>query len=389
MNPYILKRLWRRPWLSLCSLVLTAVLCGLLCYMTGYLQRQEEELIHTKESFQIHCVVTNRRGTEATGLRMAPYLIGAVRDPESELYDHITDLRITKEFLASSALLGLNQETIYGVSGANCRDDLNPAMGGNVVYAGAEFYGREDYVCLVSKECYDFIPIGEDGKRLLNLSLTDPYVNQEYRPGEGMGTATFTVAGYYEGKGKTVYLPFPAALNLASELSGGISCDSISFIAKDNQGLDALGEAASQYFGTVDPSAGENSTPKYALTIHDEQYRATVATLEQNIRRTKILLPLLLAMALGMGFLVSFLGTRGESLAYALMRTVGLTRGRLFLSVLWEQTILPLLAALAVGVYMGQWLPTIIYIACNTVGCCAAVIPAVRVAPTAILREQE
>ena len=30
MDPYLFKRLWRRPWLSLCGLVLSLTLCILL-----------------------------------------------------------------------------------------------------------------------------------------------------------------------------------------------------------------------------------------------------------------------------------------------------------------------------------------------------------------------
>lgn len=101
------------------------------------------------------------------------------------------------------------------------------------------------------------------------------------------------------------------------------------------------------------------------------------------------MLPVILLLSLGVGFLVSFLATRGERRTYALMRTLGMTRGKLFASILREQILLTLLAAAAAAGITGRFRPAIWYLVCHSVGCCIAVIRSVRVAPTAILREQE
>ena len=126
-----------------------------------------------------------------------------------------------------------------------------------------------------------------------------------------------------------------------------------------------------------------------ALKIYDEQYRATVAALEQNIQRTALLVPLILLVSLGVGFLVSVLATRSERRTYALMRTLGMTRGRLFGSILREQLLLPAIAAVLCAVAAGKPLSALSYLISHTIGCCIAVIRSVRVPPTAILREQE
>ena len=398
MNPYLLKRLQRRPWLSLCSLVLTGAMCFLLCFMTGYLERQERELEQTKISFDILCVVTSRDGTSSTSLRMPSMNIGTVRE-DSGLYPHIRDLRITKELTYSSTDIYKTDKSeprsapMLGISSERCADALDPAVGGDVVYLTEDFYEQEDRVCLVSEEHYRSLkklqPDVEDGIYTISCLIEDPYINREVTPEWGQGRAELTVVGYYKGKGETIYLPFEACCALVGEISGRISCDSIAFLAADNLHLEELADAASDYYGEVVPGLSENAHPAYALTIHDEQYRATLATLEQNIRRTQILLPLLLLLGFGMGFLISFLATRGEKRSYALMRTMGLTRGKLFFSILLEQTLLPLLAAAAIAAAMANILPCVLYLCCHCVGCAAVAIRAVRVPPTAILREQE
>ena len=186
-----------------------------------------------------------------------------------------------------------------------------------------------------------------------------------------------------------LFMPFAASQRLCMELSNRLSSDSISFYARDNLHLEKISDGASEMFGPVDPMASDVSVPRLALTIHDEQYRATVAALEQNIARTQFLLPLIAALGLGVGFLISFLATRGEQRTYALMRTLGMTRVKLFLSVLREQMILVALSVVLVALLTKNYIPGISYFVCHAVGCCCAVVKSVHVPPTAILREQE
>lgn len=390
MDPYVFKRLWRRPWLSLCSLILSLVLCFLVGYLSGYRQEQQEKLAETKDSFAILCVVSNRHGTQSRSLRMGAMAYTFVTDPEMGFSQHVRELRVTKEFYFSCPALGImappgQEPIITGVSNAHCADELDPALGAEVFCQVEDFYTREDNICLVSQEVWNRI----EGEYTVTLNLTDPMVNQEYNPGSGKGSLEFQVVGYYPGSGDDMFMPFPTSQKLGVEVSGWPSTDSISFLAADNQNLEAISRDAAGMFGAVDPMASEFADPKLALTIHDQQYRATVAALEQNIDRTNYLLPLVLILGLGVGFLISLLATRNETRTYALMRTMGMTQGRLFFSILREQMVLTVLAALLALAMTLQVGSTLVYIGFNTVGCIVSVIRAVRTPPTAILRDQE
>ena len=48
MDPYLFKRLWRRPWLSLCSLILSLTLCILVGYLSGHQQQLRLQLERDK-----------------------------------------------------------------------------------------------------------------------------------------------------------------------------------------------------------------------------------------------------------------------------------------------------------------------------------------------------
>lgn len=388
MDPYLFKRLWRRPWLSLCSLVLSAVLCILMGILSGYRQNQEQQLEHTRAEYDILCVVTNRRGTHSTSLHMRQEVLDFILGKTEEHFDsHIRDLRITKEFEYTCPALGLVNEldlTLIGVNNERCVDVLDPDLGGQVNYLTENFYEQNENLCLVSEEVYHSLE-----SDTLKLFVEDTSVSEAIREYVGSGMIEVTVAGYYAGTGNRIFISFDNAQALAQEISNAGSCDSISFLAANNEGLDEIYSAAKRYFGTVNPNASEDFIPKVALTIYDEQYRATVAALEQNIARTGYLLPIVLMLGLGVGFLISFLFTRNESRTYALMRTLGVTQGLLFLSILREQLLLVLLAVLVALCVTREAGPTAVYFGCYSIGCTACVVRAIMVPPTAILRDQE
>ncbi|MBQ6235585.1 MAG: hypothetical protein IJK54_06665, partial [Clostridia bacterium] len=111
--------------------------------------------------------------------------------------------------------------------------------------------------------------------------------------------------------------------------------------------------------------------------------------LHQNIERTGYLIPIMLALALAAGFLMGFIATRNESNTYALMRSVGMTKRKLLCAALLEQLLLPLLACAVMGVVFRAPLGALAVFLLYALGCTAAVLRAVSVSPTKLLREQE
>ncbi len=389
MDPYVLKRLWRRPWLSLCSFVLAALLCFLLGYLSEYRQDQQARLQEVKENFEILCVATNLSGSNSTNLKIESRVVDFVYDRENGLGDHVRDVRITKQFDYEAPTLTFEyyteEKTVTGVTSPRCAQVLDTKQGGYVTWLADGFYDSSENICVVSQMTYDTL-----GDTVLPLYLTDPVSNRRWRDADsGSPTLELQIVGYYTGGGSDIYIPYQTSQRLSEEICGKGGCDSIAFLAADNEGLEELQKAASVMFHSVNPLAGNTAASTLALTIYDEQYRATVAALEQNIQRTALLLPLILLVSLGVGFLVSILATRSERRTYALMRTLGMTRSRLFCSIVREQLLLPLLAAGISALTAGKPLPALGYLISHTIGCCIAVIRSVRVPPTAILREQE
>lgn len=390
MDPYLFKRLWRRPWLSLCSLVLSVTLCFLMGYLSNYRKNQQEELQKVKEQYDVLCIVTDRRGTRSDSLRMSDQVAQLLADTsETGLAQYVRDLRITKEFFYTSPALGVTDDIFYpmvvGVSDPRCSPLLDPEEGGEVTYLVDDFYNQSEYVCLISEQKYR-----ELERDTVKLFLEDPFIDPGFYDFFGSGMVELTIGGYYAGSSDTVFISFDASQRLCDEISAELrSSDSLCFFAADNERLPEIYEVSGKVFGTVDPNTSDKAFLQIAMTIQDGQYRASVTALEQNITRTGYLLPIVLMLGLGVGVLISFLFTRSERRTYALMRTLGMTRGRLFGSILREQLLLVALAVLTATAVTREPVYGGIYFLCYGIGCAACILRAIRIPPTAILRDQE
>lgn len=183
-------------------------------------------------------------------------------------------------------------------------------------------------------------------------------------------------------------MPFEAGELLVDRISGMRSVDSLAFTAADNLRLDELREAAGDVFGTVDPDT-DYGVFRFALTVHDEALSNKLAAFDQSIKRTELLIPFALGLALAAGLLIGFITTRSEKNAYSLSRSAGMTKRKLLVSALAEQLVLPLLACAVMGAVFNKPLPALAVLAFYAVGCLVAVVRAVSVSPSRLLREQE
>ena len=377
MNPFSIKRILRAPGKQIVSLLVCTFLAVTSCYLFSYRVEQARSLAEAYESAGVLCVVTDITGTQSDHLRMGYGAVSAVTDRTFyRLPDYVKEPRMTKELLFNESV------PIIAVSCPACADELDPTRGGGVTLFREDFFDSDEMICLVSEEAYLSLADG-----IVSGGVRDPRADQQF-----VETVTEQVelvpAGYYKGVGEKIFIPFETGMQLCNTISDGGRVDSLSFLAKDNTKLDELKDVASDVFGTVDPYA-ETGTRSFALTVHDENLKTTVAAIESNIRRTNWLIPITLALAITAGLLLGFIATRNESNTYALMRSVGMTKRKLFFAALLEQLLLPLVACAVMGAVFRAPLGALAVFLLYALGCTAAVLRAVSVSPTKLLREQE
>ena len=382
MSPFFSKRMLRAPAKYIAVMLVCLLLSGLIGFLFEYRARQYEKLAETQKTAEVLCVVTDSKGTKSTSLGMGYSAIFAVTDPNYyRLPEYVKDVRAVKEFQIGG------QPVLYAITSPKCAENLDPKKGGEVTLFLEDFYDSDEFICLVSEKSYETLVAEAE----INDYVTDPHVNPELKKNldiQGTDLFSFTVAGIYKGGGSEIYIPFETGMKICDELARMRTVDSLSILAKDNTKLDELKDAASEIFDTVDPYSTAGGR-RFALTVHDEDYQLMLTALHQNIERTGYLIPIMLALALAAGFLMGFIATRNESNTYALMRSVGMTKRKLLCAALLEQLLLPLLACAVMGVVFRAPLGALAVFLLYALGCTAAVLRAVSVSPTKLLREQE
>ena len=382
MSPFYLKRIGRAPAKHIAVLLVCLLLAGLIGFLSEYRTRQYEKLREVQETAEVLCVVTDSKGTKSTSLGMGYSAIFAVTDRNYyRLPAYVKDVRATKEFQIGG------EPVLFAITSPKCAEKLDPALGGEVTLLGEDFYDSDEFICLISEQAYESLAV-EAG---LTDYVSDPHVSPELKKTldiPGTDLFSFVVAGYYKGAGNEIYIPFETGMKICDELARSRTVDSLSFLAKDNTKLDELKDAASDVFDTVDPY-GFAFTHRFALTVHDEDYQMMLSALHSSIERAGYLIPAVYGVTLLVGFLMGFLTTRSEKQTFALMRSVGMTKKRLLLAALFEQLLLPLAACCIMGAVFLSPLPALVVFVLYAFGCTAAVIRAVSVSPTKLLREQE
>ena len=380
MLNYVFKRILRRPFLSLAGLVLAGALCFVLCFLVNYRDQQEADLKAMQKSYLVRGVITDARGTKANHMRLHKRFLGFIQDEEHGLGSYIENLCLVKNLECTSVL---GKGYAVGISMPRADKRMLEEQGGGFYTDKENFFENEDFCCLVPETAYEEFKGGT-----IACSLVNPYTSAGLGTGADPNNWIFDleVVGWYKGGGQDVIMSFPTVQRLAVRLTSTVSVDAISFDLKDSSQADLVREIASREYVTPDPSSTDF---RPALTVQDKQYRIAITEMEQSIARTERLVPISLFISLAAGFLMGFLSVRGETKTYALMRTVGMGKGKLVLSVLLEQLLLPLAACLAVGFIMNLPLIALLYFACYAVGCLVAVIRPALSAPTKLLRVQE
>ena len=260
MAAYVIKRIMRRPWISLAGLVVAGLFCFVLCYLASYRRGLEEHLAQVKESYEILCVVTDSRGVQSEKLNLAPRFERFVRDEEKGLGKYVKEIRTVMEMPLKS---DLGSGSLIAASSQKAYDKTNPALGGSCDYTVEDFFGSSEDICLVPEESYDALKDQEIQARVNvpTLGGQDEFVDRSYR-----------VVGRYRGSGADIIVPMGATASLRGS-GGDARTDSLSFVLADNTKAEEMMEKAMEVFTVVDL---DSYSSRPALTVQDRQYKATV-----------------------------------------------------------------------------------------------------------------
>jgi len=142
---------------------------------------------------------------------------------------------------------------------------------------------------------------------------------------------------------------------------------------------------------------GKLTSNRTTLLLHDRSFVETVDGLNRYIGFSRLLFPVLFAVVMLLGFIVSWLMINGRRMEFAILRGLGASRARVFFSFFLEQCFLCLTGCLlgcgalylTVGSGASQWAAIGIFLLCYLFGCALSVMAVGRTKLIHLLSERE
>lgn len=299
--------------------------------------RQEKALSSMIEDTTISCTVTDAKGTDSGRLHMlsafVEMLAGKRRLQGCYLDDYVKNVRAKAE-LPLEIPEGARLRRILSV-------DSDPALS-RAEGAYVEFFDGWEEAALRGREQVCLAPpdmVADDGY----ITVSD----------EMIGAVRLRVIGTVtNGPDRVIYCPY--FMPWAEGISVAFLTDSCSFDIRDNLTLEESKAYIYEWFVQPDLS-NQLDGLTFGVLVHDEDYQKNLEEIQANLSMLRLLRPLLLVLCAGIGFLASFLATRGRTKEFAVMRCIGIRQGRIFGLVMAELTVLAA-AGLLLGIVGGMLL---------------------------------
>lgn len=167
------------------------------------------------------------------------------------------------------------------------------------------------------------------------------------------------VIGYYVKAAyeKTIYCSLPSVIDIESVLNGqtNLSLHSCTFKIDNASNLSAFKDDMANYKLSEVKNA---NVVRCFLLIQDKEFLDTISGINQNIRYLRAMYIVLLILVVFLGFLVSYLLTNARKNELAIMRSMGTSKLRTFLSFFIEQALLCLCGAiLGLAIVLTYYIP--------------------------------
>lgn len=328
--------LWRRKGAS----ILLAAVAALGVFASAALQnltaRQEASIENMVKGTQIHCVVTDPQGSGSDNLQMfsafVDMLMGKRHERGCYLDEYVKNVR-AKASIPLDRPRGMTLRRILSFDSDSALGEVAGAQIALTEGWSEDVFQTSARVCVIPAELAT--QTGPDGLPYIMIDMNGVALELQV-----IGTVSGSA-------GNVIWCPF--YLQTEEGISEVFRVESCSFSISDNSRLEACKAAIYETF--VEPSLSNvDDGFQYGVLIQDETYQSTMEELHSNLSILRLLLPILIVLCGCIGFLATYLSTRGRIREFAVMRCLGLRRGRIFAQVFGEQLLLAILGAAVGGV---------------------------------------
>lgn len=329
-----LAGVWRRKRSGILLSALVALSVLVSTVLNGLTLRQETGIEEMVNNTEINCVVTDAQGMHSDDLGMfssfVELIMGFRHEQGYYLDEYVTDIKA----VGTTMLKTPANFELHRILGFRSDRTLSTLEGVTIeLFEGytEDIFQTDAPVCL--------IPVGvsfsaeKDGSAWIETGIDE----DRHVPLRVIGT----VRG---GKSDVIYSSF--YFKWESGKSEAFPVSSCSFIVRDNAKLEETKEEIYRFF--VKPAL--SNTPDgftYGVIVQDDTYLSSLSELRSNLQMLRLLLPLLTALMIAIGFFSSYLSTRSRMKEFAVMRCIGMKRWQIFGLLLVEQAVLTALGSAA------------------------------------------
>ncbi len=324
-------------------LVMT-ILIGIIS-QTIFLQEQTLESVYAQ--YFIDVTVMDELCIRDTNLKLPSKYYDIIESNLHNINDYITGIKIrsTETLVRYGSNTDSEQSnfgTVVGLTYLPDREEFGYKFQMLPGYTEEVFFG-DDLVCVVPKKVYE--------------NLKNKYTMVFHGLEEMDDPISYTVAGIHEGVTEDFYCSYKSYNENFSRDEFNIY--SFKFSLKNAKYSDNVSSILKRYF--IEPSiAGavkrEQNELKlmyeYSFVMPKGNLDDVVKPIESDIHKLKIVEPFLFILSIATGFVVSFLSTRNRKAEFAIMRSLGTSRGLVFFEAFIEQFILCIIGiALGIAIF--------------------------------------
>ena len=328
--------LWRRKGSS--ALLVSAATLGVFASAALYslAARQEATMAELEQNARIQCVVTSARGQNSGNLEMisafVDMLVGLRHERGCYLDEYVRDVR-AKATTPLDEPQGMKLRRILSFDSDSALSAMEGASVQMLEGWEESVFRTDQRVCLVPEDLET--RTGPDGTRCVTVGMED-----------GAPVDLQVIGTVSGGPGDVIWCPF--YLQRQEGVSEAFLVESCSFDIGDNARLEECKAAIFETF--VEPGiSNTGGALTFGVLVQDETYLATMEEFRSNLSLLRILLPVLMALCGGISFFAAYLTTRGRVREFAVMRSLGMKRGRVFLLVFEEYVLLTAAGAVLGG----------------------------------------
>gem|GEM_PF-2576240 len=350
---YALKHIYRSliKCLSMMFIVLSFIF--LFCNFSNSIRVQEEKLDFVYKTIPIYVEVSDYRGNNRDNLALPNgFYVETFTKEKYEMSNYLKDVSLKRElsilyFGNAENLNSIDEEfRLIGITNLNHVKNSYAERGFDFEIGFKEgldydIFTKSSNLCLVSEELLlsaekkigDMISLRLITKASVH-SGKDEFGNITISPVD----AKFEIAGVIKGaKFNEIYCSWDKAAELGalSDNCGTKYTDILRATISDNYKLNEFKGKAKEHYVSVGAKMFIG-TKVYALTVYDDIFTKAVTQIQRNIQFLKAVFPLVVVFSFVIGYLVSYLFTRNRKKEVAVMRSLGVSRFKAFITIMIE-----------------------------------------------------